>query len=109
MSVFFGVSLRKLNKAEMRFMKFLFEITPPLSEEKIIEFYKNNVQRYIEKFYWNYAEKTWLLKNYNEDEIRLLALRWFDMRMGLAIRKGTLSDYAKNKLNAILRTPKKIA
>lgn len=90
----------KLSKYEYRFLRLLQELNNPLTEKKIIDFYKSNVQQNEGRYFFEKGE--WTIKPYSKSEERRLAIVWFDGNLGRMIRKQLLSDKGNIKLNELV-------
>jgi hypothetical protein len=90
----------KLSKSEFRFLKLMKELDSPISDEKIINYYKSNVQRHYGKF--ELIKGKWIEVQYTNSEIRIKALVWFDRNLGCMIRKQILSDKGRNVLDELM-------
>ena len=94
-----GVSL-----ADYRFLKFIAFVHLPITEEKIVIFYKENVQRNAEAHEWSFEKKRYVLRDYKPQEIRLASLNWFDRSLGRTLRKGILTQIAKDKIQSAINS-----
>lgn len=103
---------KKLNKAENRFYAFISSYEPPLTEQKIIDYYSNFVTSQREpKMHsigsWFDKEKGawqmgWL--EWSDEEIKRKAFAWFDRFMGRFVRYKMVEEFeilTVNKLKAI--------
>jgi len=92
--------IKQLSKTEYRFLKLLNELDNPLTEQKIIDFYKSNVQQHDGRYYFEKGD--WIIKPYYQSEERRLSMTWFDRNLGCMIRKQMLSDKGNFKLNELM-------
>lgn len=90
----------KLSKTEYRFLKLLNELENPLTEDKIISFYLENVQMHHGRY--ELINTKWVLRQYTNSEKRVYALLWFDRNLGKMIRKQMLSETGNIKLNDLM-------
>lgn len=91
-----------LSKTEYRFLKLLNELKNPLTNEKIISFYQENVQRYDGRYEFKKGE--WIVVGYSDNQVKIMALAWFDRNLGCMIRKQMLSEKGNIKLNDLMLT-----
>jgi len=81
----------RMTKPMYRFWVFGNSVREPLTEQKIIRYYKNNVMQFGEKWDYDYQKKEWGVVKYTEQYIRQMALNWFDRWLGKFVRNKLLT------------------
>ena len=76
----------KVTKPMQRFLSFALRVQKPITEEKIIRYYKRHVMRYGVREDYDYKNKCWTWIELTDDEVRTYALMWFDRWMGKMVR-----------------------
>jgi hypothetical protein len=88
----------RLNKAEERFFLFIKKVKYPITEQKIIDYYKEYVSRENGRYYEShfkdgvyYPDKIFdKFKEYDEYTWHTYALNWFDKYLGRFVRLNYL-------------------
>lgn len=90
------ISPSRLNKSDMYFVKFLSSVNNAITCDDIVNYYVKNVRRHSQK--WDYYMGNWRLITYTKNENKIVALAWFDRKLGKFLRMKILSEQGNNKL-----------